>query len=180
MLCAIDFRRPHFYSTRMFPQSSSLIYYCIKPKTLQCCVVTQLNLTQGDTQILVAARQLLPVSGAIVLEKMRRSGNEVPLSALLSMMCSVVQEPAPSALSNIFNNSASNAKIYFLTKSLDEMGITPRIGGADGETFAAMLRELGILAAVWSTIDEVAHQANKNAIVANLVQDTKVFVATVL
>ena len=67
-----------------------------------------------------------------------------------------------------------------LAKSLSELGITPRMGGIGGGTFAAMLRELGIPAAVWSTIDELAHQPNEYAIVANLVQDTKVFVATVL
>jgi succinyl-diaminopimelate desuccinylase len=67
-----------------------------------------------------------------------------------------------------------------LARSLSDLGITPRMGGIGGGTFAAMLRELGIPAAVWSTIDELAHQPNEYAIVANLVQDAKVFVATAL
>jgi succinyl-diaminopimelate desuccinylase len=67
-----------------------------------------------------------------------------------------------------------------LAGSLREQGIMPKMGGVGGGTFAAMLRELGIPAAVWSTIDDMAHQPNEYAKVANLVQDTKVFVATVL
>ena len=83
-----------------------------------------------------------------------------------------VEAPAPTP---------TDARIVTnLARSLVEIGITPRMGGIGGGTFAAMLRELGIPAAVWSTIDEVAHQANEYAIVANLVQDTKVFVSTVL
>jgi len=54
-------------------------------------------------------------------------------------------------------------------------GAEPRVGGIGGGTVAAILRKRGIPAAVWSTIDETAHQPNEYAVVENMVADAKVF-----
>jgi succinyl-diaminopimelate desuccinylase len=54
-------------------------------------------------------------------------------------------------------------------------GIDTRVGGIGGGTVAALLRKRGIPAAVWSTIDETAHQPNEYAKIDNLVSDSKVF-----
>jgi len=67
-----------------------------------------------------------------------------------------------------------------LESSLLEYGVKAAVGGIGGGTCAAALREIGIPAIVWSTVDELAHQPNEYAIIDNLVKDTKIFVSTVL
>ncbi len=47
--------------------------------------------------------------------------------------------------------------------------------GIGGGTVAAFFRRAGLNAAVWSTMDELAHQPNEYCIISNLVNDTKVF-----
>jgi len=54
-------------------------------------------------------------------------------------------------------------------------GLDARVGGIGGGTCAAFFRQIGIPAVVWSTIDEVAHQPNEYAKVANMVNDAKIF-----
>ena len=54
-------------------------------------------------------------------------------------------------------------------------GIEPEVGGIGGGTCAAHFRMAGIPAAVWSTIDEKAHQPNEYAKIENMVEDSKVF-----
>ncbi|MCD6166895.1 diaminopimelate aminotransferase [candidate division KSB1 bacterium] len=47
--------------------------------------------------------------------------------------------------------------------------------GIGGGTVAAFFRRSGYHAAVWSTLDEMAHQPNEYAVLANLLGDAKVF-----
>ena len=47
--------------------------------------------------------------------------------------------------------------------------------GIGGGTVAAHFRRHGLHAAVWSTVDESAHQPNEYCLVQNMVKDTKVF-----
>lgn len=47
--------------------------------------------------------------------------------------------------------------------------------GIGGGTVAAVFRKSGFNAAVWSTLDETAHQPNEYCIISNLLGDTKVF-----
>ncbi|NJE08203.1 M20 family metallo-hydrolase [Thermococcus sp. M39] len=49
-----------------------------------------------------------------------------------------------------------------------------KVGGIGGGTFAAYFRMLGILAVVWCTCDETAHQPNEYARIDNMVEDAKV------
>lgn len=56
-------------------------------------------------------------------------------------------------------------------------GKKPRFVGIGGQTVGNLFRREGIPTAVWSTIDEVAHQSNEYCKIANLVTDTKVFAA---
>ncbi len=53
--------------------------------------------------------------------------------------------------------------------------IKPKLVGIGGGTCAAYIRQAGIPAAVWSTIDETMHQANEYCKIENLVNDAKVF-----
>jgi len=47
--------------------------------------------------------------------------------------------------------------------------------GIGGGTVAALFRRAGLNAAVWSTLDELAHQPNEYCVISNLINDTKVF-----
>lgn len=67
-----------------------------------------------------------------------------------------------------------------LVASISEMGTNAYCGGIGGGTCAAILREANIPAAVWSTLDELAHQPNEYTIIDNLVKDTTIYLATVL
>jgi succinyl-diaminopimelate desuccinylase len=53
----------------------------------------------------------------------------------------------------------------------------PRFVGIGGLTVGNLSRKEGIPTAVWSTIDEVAHEPNEYSRIRNLINDTKVFAA---
>lgn len=50
-------------------------------------------------------------------------------------------------------------------------GLTARTIGIGGGTVAADLRKLGYNAAVWSTLDDCAHQVNEYSVIANITAD---------
>jgi succinyl-diaminopimelate desuccinylase len=54
-------------------------------------------------------------------------------------------------------------------------GIDAYVGGIGGGSCAAFFRKAGIPAALWSTVDEVAHQPDECCKVGNLVADAGVF-----
>jgi len=54
-------------------------------------------------------------------------------------------------------------------------GIKPTYIGIGGQTVGNLFRKSGISTAVWSTIDEVAHEPNEYSKINNLLNDTKVF-----
>ncbi len=70
-----------------------------------------------------------------------------------------------------------NSKIVSLLKKaiLQVRETAPKVGGIGGGTCAAFFRRKGIPAAVWSTVDETAHQPNEYAKIDNLNNDTKIF-----
>jgi succinyl-diaminopimelate desuccinylase len=53
-------------------------------------------------------------------------------------------------------------------------GVEARAIGIGGGTVAAPLRNLGIECAVWSRLDDCAHQPNEYALVSNILGDAKV------
>lgn len=76
--------------------------------------------------------------------------------------------------------SVNSPIVINLVKSITEKGITPKVGGIGGGTCASIIREIGLPAVVWSTLDELAHQPNEYVVIDNLITDTQVFVSTVL
>ena len=55
-------------------------------------------------------------------------------------------------------------------------GIDAKLVGFGGGTVAAPLRNLGLNAVVWSTLDNVCHQPNEYAVIANIGADAKTLV----
>lgn len=74
------------------------------------------------------------------------------------------------------------AKIVSLLKSAikDIYSINAKPQGIGGGTVAAIFRRKGYHAAVWSTLDDLAHQPNEYCKIANMINDSKVFVHCVL
>ncbi|MBD3223518.1 MAG: M20 family metallo-hydrolase [Caldithrix sp.] len=63
-----------------------------------------------------------------------------------------------------------------LQKAIKEVyQIDAKAMGIGGGTVAAIFRRAGYPAAVWSTIDDLAHQPNEYCIIKNLINDAKVF-----
>lgn len=54
-------------------------------------------------------------------------------------------------------------------------GMTPEAIGIGGGTVAAFFRRAGFPAAVWSTIDDLAHEPDEYCLLSNVVADAKVF-----
>jgi succinyl-diaminopimelate desuccinylase len=71
----------------------------------------------------------------------------------------------------------ANAKIVTLLREAVESvrEVKSTVGGIGGGTCAAYFRKIGIPAAVWSTVDEMAHQPNEYAKIENMINDAKVF-----
>lgn len=68
-----------------------------------------------------------------------------------------------------------------LKKAIREVyGVEARPMGIGGGTVAALFRERGFPAAVWSTLDDTCHQPNEYARISNMVNDTKVFVHVIM
>jgi succinyl-diaminopimelate desuccinylase len=71
----------------------------------------------------------------------------------------------------------SEASVLLERAVLEVTGTKPKFVGIGGLTVGNLFRKDGIPTAVWSTIDEVAHQPNEYCHIKNLVNDTKVFAA---
>ena len=80
------------------------------------------------------------------------------------------KQPAPKLVDG-------NAEIVMLLKKAlkQARGFDAHVGGIGGGSCAAFFRKAGIPAALWSTVDEVAHQPNEYCKIDNVIADAKVF-----
>ncbi|MDR2143010.1 MAG: M20 family metallo-hydrolase [Treponema sp.] len=70
---------------------------------------------------------------------------------------------------------ADSPLVAMLSRAIGEVyGIKTRPVGIGGGTVGAFLRNEGIHCAVWSRIDDTAHQPNEYALIANILGDAKV------
>ena len=83
----------------------------------------------------------------------------------------IIQKQAASPMLDI------ESELVTLLKNalMQARGFEAAVGGVGGGTCAAFFRKHGIPAVVWSTVDEVAHQPDEYAKIANMVADAKVF-----
>jgi succinyl-diaminopimelate desuccinylase len=73
--------------------------------------------------------------------------------------------------------TGANARVVVMLKEAirKSLKVRPKVGGIGGGTCAAYFREVGIPAAVWGAMDEVAHEPNEYSKIENLVSEAKVF-----
>lgn len=75
------------------------------------------------------------------------------------------------------NPTSENSKVVqLLSKAIKKVkGVNAKLIGIGGGTCAKFFRDKGFEVAVWSTIEQNAHQVNENIKIENLIEDTKVF-----
>ena len=82
---------------------------------------------------------------------------------------------------NVAPTPANSEVVKKLTNALKELrGIDSRPIGIGGGTVGLYFRRKGINTAVWSTVDDMAHQPNEYCKIDNMVNDAKVFVHVAL
>lgn len=71
--------------------------------------------------------------------------------------------------------TSKDSELVLLLKNAvkDVKGITPGVTGIGGGTCASFFRKMGMDAAVWSTLEDTAHQPNEYARIKDMVGDTK-------
>ena len=133
--------------------------------------VDAVNIVPGEDVVYFDCRVLPQYDLEEVLADVGRvaAGFEAETGAKISIEV-LQKQSAPSVVDN-------ESEIVVLLKKaiLQARGLEATVGGIGGGTCAAFFRKNGIPAVVWSTIDEVAHQPDEYARVANMVADAKVF-----
>jgi succinyl-diaminopimelate desuccinylase len=77
--------------------------------------------------------------------------------------------------------SEDSEVVRLLKKSLRiARGVSAGVYGMGGNTCGAFFRRAGFQTAVWSTVDNTAHQPNEYCRIENLISDAKVFATLAL
>ena len=133
--------------------------------------VDAVNIVPGEDVVYFDCRILPDYSVDNVLADVCRVAAEFEAKTGAKIKVEVIQkQAAPPVL-----NSESEITLLLKEALLQTRGLEAKIGGIGGGTCAAFFRKQGIPAVVWSTIDEVAHQPDEYARIANMVEDAKVF-----
>jgi len=133
--------------------------------------VEAINIVPGEDVIYFDCRILPRYNVDDVLKEIERTLMEFEKKTGAKITLEIVQkQPAPNLLS-------ADADIVRLLKSAlkSARGFDATVGGFGGGSCAAFFRKQGIPAALWSTVDEVAHQPDEYCKVENMVADAKIF-----
>lgn len=133
--------------------------------------VPNVNTIPGDDVFYIDCRVLPGIPLIEVESIIRRWANEIEKKYNVTMEFAFSQKaeaapPTPEDSPVVKALSAAIKKVY---------KVNPRPYGIGGGTVAALFRRAGFHAAVWSKLDEVAHQPNEYALISNIVGDAKVF-----
>jgi succinyl-diaminopimelate desuccinylase len=133
--------------------------------------VDSVNIVPGEDTVYFDCRILPQYDVEDVLADVHRVAAEFEAKTGAKLHVEILQkQSAPREV------NAESEIVLLLKEALKQTrGLNAVVGGIGGGTCAAYFRKQGIPAAVWSTIDEVAHQPDEYAKVANMVEDAKVF-----
>lgn len=133
--------------------------------------VDSVNIVPGEDTVYFDCRILPQYDVEDVLADVHRVAAEFEAKTGAKLHVELLQkQSAPREV------NAESEIVSLLKEALKQTrGLNAVVGGIGGGTCAAYFRKQGIPAAVWSTIDEVAHQPDEYAKVANMVEDAKVF-----
>jgi len=133
--------------------------------------VEAINIVPGDDVSYFDCRVLPRYDVGEVIGEIRSVLSEFERETGANITLEIVQkQPAPKLVDG-------NAEIVMLLKKAlkQARGFDAHVGGIGGGSCAAFFRKAGIPAALWSTVDEVAHQPNEYCKIDNVIADAKVF-----
>jgi succinyl-diaminopimelate desuccinylase len=131
--------------------------------------VPNINTIPGEDVFCMDMRVLPCYTNQAVLAEIDRIKAEVEAKYRVSISYTTPQmvESRPT--------SSEAPLINLLAKTVKEVyGVETRLTGIGGGTVAAPLRNMGIAAAVWSRMDDTAHQPNEYALIDNILGGAKV------
>ncbi len=133
--------------------------------------VEAINIVPGEDVLYFDCRILPKYEVNEVIEEINHVLAEFEQKTGASIKLEIVQKQSNPKLTD------GNAKIITMLKEAlkQARGFEAHIGGIGGGSCAAYFRKQRIPAALWSTVDEVAHQPNEYCKIKNLIDDTKVF-----
>jgi len=138
--------------------------------------VPNVNTVPGDDVFYLDSRVLPEVPLADVEAEIHRLAAEVAAAHGVAISFEDVQReeaaPPTSPDADVVRLIADAARRVY--------GVTARPQGIGGGTVAAVFRRLGLPAAVYSRLDESAHQPNEYCLLDNLIGDAKVFALAAL
>ena len=105
-----------------------------------------------------------------VLNEIKGICKKIELDHKVKIEISTEQEEQAAAATAVDSAVVKALKIAIS----DVYNIEAKPGGIGGGTVAAVFRRAGFQAAVWATIDDLAHQPNEYAVISNISNDAKV------
>lgn len=136
--------------------------------TMQLANVSGINIIPGDDVLCMDCR-ILPCYS---LDEIRKEVNRVIDEIQKEYGVKVEYSEPQKASSPATDKNAPCAKD--LARAIKEVhGIEPRFIGIGGGTVAAELRNFGLDAVIWSTMDSCAHQPNEYSVIENIAVDAE-------
>lgn len=133
--------------------------------------VPNINTIPGDDIFYFDARILPDYDIDEVLDKMRTIADKIQkeFNVKIELSKEQYEQAAPATDPNA-------PVVQALKVAIKEIyNVDARPMGIGGGTVAAIFRRKGFQAAVWSTIDDMAHEPNEYDRISNIINDTKVF-----
>ena len=162
---------------RIFPDRNPIFEpdYSTFCPTKQEANVPNINTIPGDDCFYLDCRVLPAVPLKRVLDEISSMMKETEKKYGVSVTVETVQcvESIPTPEDSPLVKALSQAV-------KDVYGANPHVVGIGGGTVGAFLRNEGVHTAVWSTIEETAHQPNEYCVLKNLVGDAKVMARLML
>jgi succinyl-diaminopimelate desuccinylase len=138
--------------------------------------VPNINTIPGEDIFCLDCRILPNYKIEDIWESIRKMVNKIEneFSVKINISAEQEEQAAPS--------TPVDAKIVkLLEKAIDNVyQVNAKAQGIGGGTVAAIFRRMGYHAAVWSTLEDLAHQPNENCKIDNMMDDAKVFAHCVL
>jgi succinyl-diaminopimelate desuccinylase len=133
--------------------------------------VPNVNTIPGDDVFFLDCRVLPQYNIEDILQTIRGMADEVEKSFNVKIEISTTQKEQAAPATDV------NAPIVTRLKSAIKKvyGVEAKPQGIGGGTVAAIFRRDGFPVAVWSTLDDLAHQPNEYCRVRNMLNDAKVF-----
>jgi succinyl-diaminopimelate desuccinylase len=133
--------------------------------------VPNVNTIPGDDVFYLDCRILPQYSIAEVMEKIAEICREIENKFGVKIEISTEQEEQAAPATSV--DAPVVKSLEKAIKSVYKVDARPM--GIGGGTVAALFRRAGFNAAVWATLDDLAHQPNEYCVIDNMVNDAKVF-----